>query len=431
VRRWVIAVYRLGLAGCYNPSFEQNVPCSAALTCPGDQVCDTTQSPPVCVGQLGSGSNEIDSGIPDSANTACGICPSDTPVCDSQSTTCRGCYSDSECGSHVCSESTGLCLTEAQTLYVKTTGDDANPCTHDLPCANVSRAVQLVDATHNVIRIYDGDYDDSFVTTGLTFLLSGEGNNNNNATIHFHTTAAATNHIMEVHGGNVAVEGVSFEGGVAESVRVQGGATLSMFSCEILNSPIGSIDVQSSTVNLYGVEIHDGQGTEAAINMNNGTLVMQRGLMYALGGACIRASGARYDIENSILTGCAAEGFAQTGPVLSMAIFSFNTVVGNGTGVSCAGAITVKNSIFAFSNNPPPQLEACAAASYSLFSDTAATGTGNIAGDPSFVANDDLHINFNSPGRDHAEPNATATFDFDGEPRPHGSGYDIGADEHY
>jgi hypothetical protein len=425
-------VIALVLAGCYHPSFEQNVPCSAALTCPGDQVCDTTQSPPACVGQLGSGSNEIDGGNQaDAVVSACGVCPSAMPVCDSGNTTCRGCYSDSECGSHVCSESTGSCMTDAQTLYVATTGDDANPCTHDLPCANVSRAVQLVDAIHDVIKIYDGDYNDSFITTGATFLLSGEGNDTSNATINFQTNVAANVHIMEIQGGTVAVEGLTFDGGAAESVRVQGGATLSMFSCEVLDSPIGSIDAQDSTLNLYDAQIHDGQGTEAAVNLTNGTLVMQRGLMYSLGGACIRATGAKYDVENSILTGCAAEGFAQAGALPSMAIFSFNTVVGNSVGVTCAVGITVKNSIFAFSTGIPPQTPACAAVTYSLFSDLAASGTGNIAGNPSFVATDDLHINFNSPARDKGDPNATARFDFDGEHRPHGSGFDIGADEHY
>ena len=56
--------------GCYHPSAAVDVPCSAAGTCPGDQVCDLGQSPPRCVAaiadarMLDDGGNEPDSGSP-------------------------------------------------------------------------------------------------------------------------------------------------------------------------------------------------------------------------------------------------------------------------------------------------------------------------------------------------------------------------------
>jgi hypothetical protein len=424
-------VIALGLVvGCYHSSYEANVPCASDLSCPGTEVCDTTHVPPVCVGELGSNSDNPDGGfVPmDGAISACGVCPTDSPICDSNSTTCRGCFQDAECPSHVCSESTGLCIPESQTLYVKNGGNDANQCTHDAPCANVSRAVTLVDATRNVIKIYDGDYSDSFVTSA-TFLLSGEGNDNNNAYIEFRDFGNH-DHVFELDGGTVVVEGVTFDSGKAETVRVQGGATLTMVNVEVADSPVGGIDIAASEVTLYNCEIHDGMGTEAGINVNNGQLTMLRGLMYTLGGACVRVANSKYDIENSILTGCAAEGFAQTGPTPSPAVFTFNTVASNSTGVTCASPITVTNSIFAY-NGVAPQTPACAAATYSLYNDVVVAGTGNLAGDPSFVAADDLHINFGSPARDKADPASTQNEDFDGEHRPHGPGFDIGADEHY
>ncbi|MEO8840938.1 MAG: choice-of-anchor Q domain-containing protein [Kofleriaceae bacterium] len=426
-----MTVIALGLVvGCYHSNFEANVPCAADLSCPGTQVCDTTHVPPVCVGELGSGGDQTDGGnVPsDGALTACGICPAEQPVCDATSTTCRGCYRDADCSSQVCSESTGLCIADAETLYVKNGGNDANPCTHDAPCAHVSRAIALLDGTHHVVKIYDGDYGDSFVANA-TFLLSGEGNANANAYISY-KGIDNHDHLFELDGGTALVEGVSFDGGSTETVRVQGGAALTLFNTEILHSPVGSVDVAGSTVTLYNVAIHDGSGAEAAINLANSQLTMLRTVMYSLTGGCVKAAGSKYDIENSFIVTCGGPALEQLGPTPDPAVFTFNTVVNNATGLTCTAPITVSNSIFAY-NGAAPQVSSCAATTYSLFSDSVVPGTGNIAGDPSFVANDDDHITFGSPARDKANPASTQTEDFDGEHRPHGSGYDIGADEHY
>ena len=56
-------------------------------------------------------------------------------------------------------------------------------------------------------------------------------------------------------------------------------------------------------------------------------------------------------------------------------------------------------------------------------------GSGNLMGDPAFVAAGDFHIGPTSAARDAANPAATSLRDIDGEPRPLGAGRDIGADE--
>jgi hypothetical protein len=41
-----------GLGACYAPQAATGVPCSENLECPGDQICDTAASPPVCVKEV-------------------------------------------------------------------------------------------------------------------------------------------------------------------------------------------------------------------------------------------------------------------------------------------------------------------------------------------------------------------------------------------
>ncbi len=57
------------------------------------------------------------------------------------------------------------------------------------------------------------------------------------------------------------------------------------------------------------------------------------------------------------------------------------------------------------------------------------TGVGNIKENPQFITGGDYHLSASSPCIDMANPGNAPDIDIDGELRPQGNGYDIGADE--
>jgi len=120
-----------------------------------------------------------------------------------------------------------------------------------------------------------------------------------------------------------------------------------------------------------------------------------------------------------------------------------NTIAYNsGEGVSAAAASTalVRNNIIVGNNGGIQDMDSQAAitidhndvwnngwANYINVS----PGTGDISADPLFVndAADDLHLRSDSPCIDAGTNAGAPATDFDGDPRPHGKGVDIGADE--
>jgi hypothetical protein len=424
------------VAGCYHPVVASDQPCSDGLQCPVGEMCDTQRVPPTCVSTINPVDSNMDVMI-DAPPSVCGVCAVGTPVCDTGTKLCRACLKDAECSSNVCSESTGRCIDTGAALYVATNGNDGGQCTKAAPCASISRAATLLDATRATIKVADGTYTDAILTTTPSYLLSGEGNTKFGARINFKSGVAAQDHVLEVQGGTVLVEGLTFsQAAVQEDIRAQGGATLTLWRCEASNSANGNVDISSATVSIVESKVTGGMGTEAAINVSGGTITILRSSIDHNAGGGVRVSnGAKFDIENTFIVANAnLGGFVQQGNIPAMAKIELDTIADNTAaataGATCTATIPMRNTIFS-NNGTAPQIAATCTATYSLFSDTAATGTGNIQAAPGFVSGTDYHLAAGSLAIDAADPATPAGVDYDSEVRPHGARADIGADERY
>jgi hypothetical protein len=409
-------------------------------------MCDTAQTPPVCVEQPGGGSDAqmIRDAPIDTAMGSCATsCAGNTPVCDAGNNTCRGCVKDAECSSDACSESTGACFDEQTTLYLSPSGSDGGTCTRGAPCQTVSRALMLVDMTHQAIKIADGSYLDSFVTTA-SFKLSGEGNTPFGATLNFIAGAAVHDHLWEATAGTVLAEGLTFTGGMAEAVRASGGTNMTLWRVAILDSMQGNLDVASSTVHAIECRIAGGQSTQSAVHVMGGMIDLQRSRVdNNIGGGIQVLNAASFDIANNIIVsnGNGAAGstgaFVQTGAQPATRRFEANTIANNqsptaSAAATCAAALTFTGSIFA-TNGAAPQVATTCTVDYSLFSDAIpAAGTGNVVGTPGFAnaGGGDYHLTNGSPALDLADPASTNKIDFDLDVRPKNGRNDMGADEH-
>jgi predicted outer membrane repeat protein len=157
-------------------------------------------------------------------------------------------------------------------------------------------------------------------------------------------------------------------------------------------------------------------------------------------GGGINGGGDSPTIINSIVSGNTAFG-GHGGGIYSSSITQQMTVTnctvsGNQSSLDGGGVYSlsdsppITNSIFW--DNMPDQIVGSVPPPAVIYSNVKGgySGTGNIDADPQFVGNGDYHLAETSPCIDVGTSAGAPDYDVDGDQRPKGAGYDMGADEY-
>ncbi len=334
-----------------------------------------------------------------------------------------GCTADSECASGACHEATGTCVPEAEVLFVATTGDDGGTCTRTEPCLTVARAAALLSQSRDTIAIAAGTYAGVF-GIAVPALVSGPSRD---ASQVFLTSTDANSIIVRLESAAIAVEGVSIGGNTTTSapqaVTIGSSATITYDHVIVRNNAGTGTFVDASSLTVRDYEAYANE--YAILASETSTIDVDRTYVHDNTFSALAAAN-QYRIVNTMIAhnGIGFIPFNDNTGTLEFSTFAAQT----DTVISSTHAITVGDSIFynnAIVASDPVEHGYC------LFSGAAPAGTGNLTGDPAFVnaGANDYHLSAGSPAIDRADPAANLGTDFDGDSRPKGAGWDIGADE--
>src|SRR5262249_17956067 len=120
--------------------------CSPAALCTGCEGSDTACEPFAAVGMA----HCDDRGACVECRIGMMDCPAKKPICDGE--ICRGCRQDSECASQACQTDTGVCIAEANVIYMSSTGTGSS-CSKAQPCGSFAMALGLVTADRKTIKM--------------------------------------------------------------------------------------------------------------------------------------------------------------------------------------------------------------------------------------------------------------------------------------
>ncbi len=397
--------------GCTAQAPVCNVATNVCEGCMGNPDCLNNRDHPIC---------ELDTGSCVQCLTSfdCGITK---PVCDGR--TCRACERDSECTSGACGDD-GLCIATASIVYVSAVGVDSGDCTEAAPCATVGYAISRTSVSRRDIVTRNGTYLEPSVRIEISSS----------------TTPADR---VAIHGNGSTLKTTSGE----PFINVRLPASIRDLTIETTVTAL----IVERALKLERVHIKSGVGALVAAPLEARVLTIDgtTGLSLAAGGiltmdrVIIRATetgieapsqaGTSAQITNLLVSGASGRGLQlpyTTGKI------SFATIVDNGSlvnsgpkSVLCSPDMTIHASIvwdLYSTSSAPPIAGDC------VLTNTIA-GTAAVAGatrvDPLFKdrANGDYHLSSNSPARDMID-SGPAT-DYEGQPRPQGARFDIGADE--
>lgn len=395
--------------------------CSGSSTaCTSDNQC--TGGTPVC-------------DVPDGFCVQClqnAQCSGATPICDIAVHSCRACAVDGDCDSNVCDAATGMCVAEANVLYVTPTGPDSGTCTKSAPCSFL-QAFTVSDQTRDNIKLAPGSYTAHFLLTNKTLVVFGVG-----ASI----AATGTNNVFQVQDNSrLRINGASLTATGDAAIRCQGTATaphtLELFRATV-DSATTPIVANPCTLMADQSTLHG--ATDAALEIVAPSVAtFTRTRFEGRGTGIIALSTPTIQITNCVFKnmGTSANHGVFQGAGYSV---SFSTFVDSMIECGAAGAtgLTLNSAIVYWASAGAPadaianQTSCTSVASSVIFPSSQPVGATNITMNPQLknVSADDYHLLATSPAIDYGDPASTLAIDFDGVMRPQGAQRDSGAFEY-
>lgn len=426
---------------CSQAGLESVTACGDGLTCVNNQctqeTCSTdgcSAATPVCnvVTNACDGCTDssqcasyLGQNVCDPSSGACvgcvttDDCPMATPVCDAG--TCRACAVDSDCASGACADD-GSCVDASEIVYLDPVGQDSGSCPVTAPCRSLTYAFAQTSEQRAHIVMNTGAYVD-----------------------HVNLARVETDPMVFIHGGGSTISmPTGNDGGTISTTRT------TFNNVSIVNDYGRALDLTSGELRNVHITSHfRGLGAGGTVTVRDVTLT-------GMGGDAIDTFGPttltldRVRIEGSWAKGIASdfgtnltvtntliEGTADLAIDLSRvdnASLAFITVADSGSdsgtgprAVACAASVVVRDSIiWAPGMTSRVALQGCNVAT-SIVGPDPVSGVSNA--DPQFVnaSAHDYHLAAGSPAIDKATTGPAV--DFEGDPRPNGSGYDLGADE--
>ncbi len=228
-------------------------------------------------------------------------------------------------------------------------------------------------------------------------------------------------------GGNSVLDGFTVTNGQAV---YNGGGIYCKSSSPLITNCFVSNNLAVSGGGGIRCESSSPQITNCTISSNNAT-------NYNGGGIYCKSLSSPI-ITNCFISNNLANGFGggiacdSSSPQIINCTISNNLPVYNGGGIDCdSSSPTVVNSVL-WDDNPQEIYLRNGGSITITYSDIKGswTGTGNINTDPLFAGSGDYHLTANSPCINTGTNAGAPASDIDGDTRPQGIGYDMGADEY-